>query len=130
MRRTLALGQVLPSVRSEALHIVSKAQADRVISNRSNVSRYTEMLAAVLSVLQTGRSIEITDLKWDGSKAPAYNLAHRMLSAQLIRPYFDRVQVVALSTKTIVQNGSSIEGTTNTTAPVGEVRLFVAPKMI
>lgn len=128
MQRTLLLGQVVPSVRNEALHIVSKAQADRVISNRSNVSRYTEMLAAVLSVLQSGKAVEITDLKWDGSKAPAYNLAHRMLSAQLIRPYFRQVQVVALDKKSIVQLGDTIKGTTNTTAPVGEVRLFVAPK--
>lgn len=128
MQRTLLLGQVVPSVRNEALHIVSKAQADRVISNRSNVSRYTEMLAAVLSVLQSGKAVEITDLKWDGSKAPAYNLAHRMLSAQLIRPYFHRVQVVALHRKSIVEQGDTIKGITNTTAPVGEVRLFVAPK--
>lgn len=128
MQRTLSLGQVLPSVRSEALHIVTKAQADRVISNRSNVSRYTEMMAAVLSVVNSGKAIEITDLKWDGSKAPAYNLAHRMLSAQLIRPYFHQVQVVALDNKSIIENGDTIKGTTNTTAPVGEVRLFVCPK--
>lgn len=128
MQRTLSLGQVLPSVRSEALHIVTKAQAERVISNRSNVSRYVEMMAAVLSVVSSGKAIEITELKWDGSKAPAYNLAHRMLSAQLIRPYFHQVQVVALDNKSIVQLGDTIKGTTNTTAPVGEVRLFVCPK--
>lgn len=128
MQRTFTFGPVIPSVRSEALHIVSKAQAERVISNRSNVSRYTEMLAAVLSVLKGGKAVEISNLEWEGSKAPAYNLAHRMLSAQLIRPYFHQVQVVALDKKTIVQLGETIKGTTNTTAPVGDVRLFVCPK--
>ena len=96
-------------------------------SNRTNWSRLAEVSARVACAIRTGKSVEVTDLFADqtGAKSPAYNLAHRTLSAGLIRPDWHNVRVVALAD--CKSGRGSVSGTSNTTARVGNVRLFFCP---
>lgn len=96
-------------------------------SNRTNWSRLAQVSARVACAIRTGKSVEVTDLFADQTeaKSPAYNLAHRTLSAGLIRPEWHNVRVVALAD--CQSNRTTVSGTSNTTARVGSVRLFLTP---
>jgi len=96
-------------------------------SNRTNWDRMTAILSAVLTVTQTGRSVEITDLFTETTKAPAYHLAHRSLSAGVIRPEWSAVQVVTIRNAGMTAKGSTVTGDSTTTGLVGTVRIFLVP---
>ena len=128
MQHRLELVPVSPKHQTEAARIVEDAVATRKLSNRTNPGRYKNMLAAVMTSAETRKSVDITDLDWGEGKSPAYNLAHRTLSSLLMRPYFDRVTIVALEKSGLRREGSVVMGTSNTTAPPGKVSLFVTPR--
>lgn len=79
-------------------------------SNRTNWPRLERLLAAVFTVITTGTAVDISDLFPMGDKV--YHLAHRALSADLIRPYWPQVQVVAL--KGAEWKGSVVTGESDT----------------
>lgn len=125
----LVLATVSPADSKQATALVAKYRADGGGSNRTNWSQVTAVLSAVLACVRTGKAVELTAFYTDqaGGKSPAYNLAHRQLSAGVIRPMWHRVQVVALVGCQADGKGA-VSGTPNTTAKMGPgVRLFVVP---
>lgn len=128
MHYRLELVPISTSLQSQASRAVEDGLSNRLLSNRTNPARYKRMLAAVMTVMETRKSVEITDLEWGDGKSPAYNLAHRMLSTALMRPYFGKVQVIALDMNGLQMTGNVVSGHSNTTATTGKVRLFVTPK--
>lgn len=130
MQHRLELTTVSSNYRSEASDLVDRARSLGELSNRTQPARYKEMLAAVLTVANTRKSVEVTNLDWGGGTSPAYNLTHRLVSAKLMRPFTTTVQVIALETQSIRPDGSAITGKSNTTAPVGQVRVFVSPRAV
>lgn len=125
---TWLLAKITPADVKSAASIVNEYRANGGGSNRTNWTQVQGILSAVITVIRTGRAVEITGFYMDqiGTKSPAYNLAHRQLSAGVIRPYWHRVQVVALVDATV--KGSEVSGVPNTTIPMGTgVRLFLVP---
>lgn len=145
---TLTIGKVRPADFKSAQKALTEYRNAGNGSNRTNWVRMADVLASVLAVIRSGQSVEVTEMfhptTW-GQKpglAPAYNLAHRALSADLIRPYWHKIQVHALMRVETV--GSTVRGISNTTAvftgdptmrPIGpngadyagSVRLFYGP---
>ena len=131
---TVTVAKVSPALAKQAGEIVAKAKADGLLSNRANLSRMAGVLAGVLTVTKTGQAVEITDLfpatdptTGKAQTAPAYHLAHRALSADLVRPNWHKVRIVPMITDTVTIAKTTITGETSTTAKVGRVRLFIAP---
>ena len=131
---TVTVAKVRPADTKQATELVAKAKANGELSNRANLARMAGVLAGVLTVISTGKAVEITDLfpatdpttgKAQGS--PAYHLAHRSLSADLIRPNWHKVTVVPMLADTVTTDKATITGETSTTAKVGRVRVFLAP---
>lgn len=94
-----------------AAKVVTDARDAGAGSNRTNWSRTTDLLAAVLTAIATGTPVDVTAL-FVGSGGKVYHVAHRALSAATLRPYWSRVQVVAL--KGATYNGRTVEGETDT----------------
>jgi hypothetical protein len=130
MQHRLELTTIGSNYRSEASALVDQALAAGELSNRTQPARYKEMLAAVLTVASTRKSVEVTNLDWGDGKTSGYNLVHRLVSAKLMRPMTTTVQVIALETQSIKPDGSAITGKSNTTAPLRQVRLFVTPRAV
>lgn len=131
---TLTVGKVAPADAKTASEVVGKAREAGELSNRTNLVRMVGILSAVLAVVRTGKAVEVTDLFPDTDPttgkvqtAPAYHLAHRSLSAGVVRPAWHKVRVVPMVTSTVTTGKGTVSGETSTTAKVGKVRLFVAP---
>jgi hypothetical protein len=120
---TLTLSPV-PSVcaKRAATEVANYRESNRT-SNRTNWARVVNTLAAVLTVIKTGDSVEVTDLYPASDGAPLYNLAHRVLSVGAIRPYWDSVRIVVL--KSATDAGKSVTGEPSSTTKVG--RVFICP---
>ena len=135
---SLVLGKSNQADVKQAVALVAQYRANNGGSNRTNWMMVTDMLTCVLACIRTGKAIEITDLytgNWlpqvSSGKSPAYNLAHRQLSAGVIRPLWHRVQVVAL-VRCQSDGKGTVTGTPSSTARFGasstpEVRLFIVP---
>lgn len=96
-------------------------------SNRANWTRIVQVLSAVLTVVRTGKPVEVTAF-YDGEtgKSPAYNIVHRQLSAGVIRPHWKNVQVVALMGAK--ESGKSVTGTPDSRATFAHgARVFICP---
>jgi hypothetical protein len=131
---TLTVGKVSPADSKTAGEVASKAREAGELSNRTNYARMVSMLASVLAVVRTGKAVEITDLfpatdptTGKTQTAPAYHLAHRTLSAGVLRPTWHKVRIVPMVASTMTTGKGTVSGETSTTAKVGRVRLFVAP---
>lgn len=125
---TLAVVKATAPDTAQASRTVDQYRANGGGSNRTNWTQVTAVLCAVLCAIRTGKAVEVTDLYQSaiGGKSPAYNMAHRQLSAGVIRPLWHKVQVVALTGAT--GGKGTVTGTPNTTVPMGAgVRLFVVP---
>lgn len=127
---TLTTGKVRPADLTIAKRTVSEYREQGNGSNRTKWDRVTVLLSAVLTVVGSGRSVEVTDLfdGQDGSKttdSPAYHQVHRALSHGAIRPLWDQVQVVALKDTTSTK--TTVTGVSSTTGKVGRVRVFITP---
>jgi hypothetical protein len=130
---------VRPADTATAVAQIAEARANGLLSNRSNPSRMAGILASVLTVMATGRGVEVSDLfMFDDKgnpvpfgKTSAYNLAHRPLSASQIRPHWENVQVVALVRSTITEKSgakwATITGESSTTAGLDLARVFLVP---
>lgn len=118
-----------PASVASAVATVTEYRENGNGSNRTNWERMTGILSAVLNTISTGMATEVTDLFTDtDSKAPAYHLAHRALSAGAIRPEWQNVQVVTLRTETVqTGKGGIVTGDSTTTGKVGKVRIFITP---
>lgn len=128
---TLALAKITGKQAGEAKAtaeaMVAEYKANGLGSNRTNWSRLAEITARLAVVNGTGKAVEVTDLFTDTeAKAPAYNIAHRALSAGLVRPTWHTVRVIALA-ECKAGKGNTVTGISNTTARVGQVRLFYVP---
>lgn len=124
---TLTLSPVGKADQHKAHQAVDQYRADGNGSNRTNWSRLALVAGAIATVVRTGKAVEVTELFADqiDAKAPAYNIAHRALSAGLVRPDWHAVRVVALAD---CQTGKgTVTGVSNTTARTGRVRLFYVP---
>jgi hypothetical protein len=141
---TLTVTKVTQAQAKSGQATVAKAKADGELSNRTNTARMAGIVSAVLAIIATGKAVEITDLfpavdpiTGKPNTAPAYHLAHRALSANLVRPNWHKVIVVPIVTSTAKVakptkastsvTAFTITGDTSTTAKVGTVRLFLAP---
>lgn len=80
-------------------------------SNRTDWVRLPLLTAAVLTVVSTGKPVDITDL-FAGKGEKLYHLAHRAIGMTLLRPYWGQVQVVAL--KGATYTGKVVTGETDT----------------
>lgn len=126
---TLSVAKATAGDQATARRAIAIYRADGLGSNRTNWAQVTAVLASVLAVVRSGKAVEVTDLYAGqvGTKSPAYNLAHRQLSAGAIRPMWNNVQVVSLIDCKDGKAGT-VTGTPNTTVPMGAgVRLFLAP---
>lgn len=126
---TAVLARVTAGDQATASRAIAIYRADGQGSNRTNWTQVTAVLACVLAVVRSGKAVEITDLYAGqiGTKSPAYNLAHRQLSAGAIRPMWENVQVVCMIDCKDGKAGT-VTGTPTTTVPMGAgVRLFLAP---
>lgn len=96
-------------------------------SNRTNPVRVVGVLSAVLSVIRTGRPVEVTSFyEGENGISPAYNIVHRQLSHGLIRPMWHKVQTVALVD--VVQKGNKVTGRPDTRATFAQgARVFICP---
>jgi len=131
---TLSVAKATPAQIKAGQATVAQAKANCELSNRTDTVRLAGILASVMAVLATGKSVEITDLfpAYDPktgkpNTAPAYHLAHRSLSSSLVRPDWHKVAIVPIVTATAKATKATITGETSTTAKVGTVRLFIAP---
>jgi hypothetical protein len=141
---TLTVTKVTQAQAKAGQVAVAKAGEAGELSNRTNRPRLAGIVSAVLAVIATGKAVEITDLfpavdpiTGKPNTAPAYHLAHRSLSASLVRPNWHKVIVVPIVTSTAKVgkptkastsvSAFTITGDTSTTAKVGTVRLFLAP---
>lgn len=127
MKTTVTTTKITDSKVAEASRAVAQYRDNGNGSNRTNWDRMTAILSAVLTVVQTGKSVEITNLFTETTKAPAYHLAHRSLSAGVIRPEWSAVQVVTIRNAGITAKGSTVTGDSTTTGLVGTVRIFLVP---
>lgn len=124
---TLVIVAIAQGDLKSAQTIVAKYRDENGGSNRANWSRIIGVLSAVLTVVRTGTPVEVTAF-YDGEpgKSPAYNIVHRQLSAGVIRPFWQNVQVVALMGAK--QTGKSVTGTPNSTATFAQgARVFICP---
>lgn len=120
---TLTLTTVTKADQAKADQAVDQYRTNGGGSNRTNWSRLALVAGAIATVLRTGKAVEVTGLFTDTeAKAPAYNIAHRALSAGAVRPDWHRVRVVALADCQTAKG--SVTGVSNTTARTGHVRLF------
>lgn len=96
-------------------------------SNRTNPTRVVGVLSGVLTVIRTGRPVEVTEFyKGEQGISPAYNIVHRQLSHGLIRPMWHKVQTVALVD--VVQKGNKVTGRPDTRATFAQgARVFLCP---
>lgn len=130
---TLTIGKVRPADLTTAKRTVSEYREQGNGSNRTKWDRVTVLLSAVLTVVGSGRSVEVTELFTgsDGNNdqrttdSPAYHQVHRALSHGAIRPLWDQVQVVALKDTTSTK--TTVTGVSSTTGKVGRVRVFITP---
>lgn len=129
MNMTITTTKVTAGASRQAVATVTEYRENGNGSNRTKWERVTAVLSAVLTVIETGLPVEITDLFTEtDAKAPAYHLAHRILSAGVVRPEWANVQVVTMRTGTITTGkGGTITGETTTTGKVGTVRVFITP---
>lgn len=118
---TITVAQVSDEAREESNRMVA-AYAETNGSNRTNWGRVEAVLAAVLTVLATGASVEVTD-DFIGGTSPMYNIVHRCLSMGLIRPHWHQVKVLVLFNTT--QKGAKVTGTKSST--IREGRAFIVP---
>jgi len=134
--------QVVPVRQADttlAVAQINEARANGLLSNRSNPFRMAGILASVLTVMATGRGVEVSNLfMFDekGNPVPfgktsAYNLVHRPLSASQIRPHWENVQVVALMRSTITEKSgakwTTVTGESNTGWGFDKSRAFLVP---
>lgn len=86
------------TVRAADAKAAAKAVADyRAAGNGSNATNWPRveiLLARVLTVIATGKAVDVSDLFAHGDKP--YHLAHRALSQGAILPYWHKVSPVAL----------------------------------
>lgn len=110
-----------------AAALVAEYRSNGNGSNRANWERIQIVLSAVLAVIRTGSPVEITAaFAGESGKSPAYNVAHRQLSAGVIRPNWENVQIVALVD--VRQNGKNVTGTPSSTATFARSpRVFICP---
>ena len=127
MKTTVTTTAITDSRVAQASRAVTEYRDNGNGSNRTNWDRMTAILSAVLTVVQTGKSAEITNLFTETTKAPAYHLAHRSLSAGVIRPEWSAVQVVTIRNAGMTAKGSTVTGDSTTTGLVGTVRIFLVP---
>ena len=94
-------------------------------SNRTQWGRLQAVLTACMAVVATGKAVEGTaDFAEAMGGCAAYNLVHRPLSTDLVRPYWNNLQVYAL--RNIRESKGQVTGESSTTAKTG-VRLFIGP---
>ena len=105
--------QVSPKSAKFAAEAVEKFRTNGGGSNSTNWARLEALLAAVVQVCSNGVPVEITASVEASGSASAYHVAHRALSAELLRPYWGEVQIVAL--RNVVRNGDEITGESSTT---------------
>jgi hypothetical protein len=104
---------VTPKAAKAAADAVEQFRANGGGSNRTNWARTEAILASVLVVVATGTPVDISSSVVATGSSSAYHLAHRVLSTDLLRPYWGSVQVLAL--KNAVWNGSEVTGESSTT---------------
>jgi len=95
-----------------AENMIKEYRANGGGSNRTNWERTRVILSAILTVLKNGIPVEVSESVEATGSASAYHIAHRVLSTDLMRPYWESVQVVAL--KNAVRNGDEITGQSDT----------------
>lgn len=124
---TLTLNSVAVTDYAVARKIVSEYRETNGGSNRANWDRIISVLASVLSVIRTGKPVDVTNIYADSvGKAPAYNVLHRQLSAGVIRPYWQSVQAVALID--VTYKGKTVVGKPSSTALFEQgTKLFICP---
>ena len=102
-------------------------------SNRSQWARMEAVLIACMTVVATGKAVEITDDFFfakgeevaDGT-SPWYNTVHRVLSTEIVRPYWENVKPYALVN--VREANGQVTGTSRTEkATKAGMRLFIGP---
>jgi hypothetical protein len=109
---SLTLRNASPQDAKQATAIVAKYRESGNGSNRANWERVTLLLSAVLTVLRTGDSVEVSSLFPAGGSDKVYHTAHRALSHGAIRPYWGNVVVIGMRNTT--RNGKTVTGETTT----------------
>lgn len=110
---TFTTAKVSPSDAQQAQKLVTEYRDNGNGSNRANWARVTALLAVVLTVIRTGKSVDVSDLfPVDGSDK-VYHTAHRALSHGAIRPYWHNVAVVGM--RNVTATRTEITGETTTT---------------
>jgi hypothetical protein len=126
MEITLTLTTVTAADAKRAAKALADYRESNRTSNRTNWSRMTEVLTAVYAAVRSGDSVEVTSIlatRKADEITSAYNLVHRMLSANALRPHWDSVMVHALTN--YVREGNTVTGTSNTTAK--DALVFITP---
>lgn len=118
---TFTTTTVRPADAKAAAKAIADYRAAGNGSNRTDWGRVEILLARVLTVIATGKAVDVSDLFATGGKP--YHVAHRALSQGAIRPYWSRVQVVALKGATfgkgtVTGDSDTARGTTVLIAPV------------
>lgn len=106
-----------------AAAIVAEARKSGAGSNKTNWARTERLLAAVLTVIATGTPVDITEALGEAGAKP-YHTAHRALSGAPLRPYWHKVQVVALRNaefagREVTGETDTVRGRTVLLTPVG-----------
>jgi hypothetical protein len=119
---SISISQVSPIDTKRATALVADYRESGNGSNRTDWARVVVLLASVLAVVRSGKSVEITDLFPAGASGKQYHTAHRALSAGIVRPYWSGVVVQVV--RNDLQVGKAITGESTTTR---SGRVFLTP---
>jgi hypothetical protein len=98
--------KVSQAVARRANAIIDNARAQGAGSNRTDWARTLTLLAACEQVIAFGVPVVVS------VGTPAYHITHRALNTGILRPYWSKVQVVAL--RDVKWEGSVVSGETDT----------------
>ena len=131
MQITLTVTKPSARVAAEAKAIVDNYVAEMRAAKKkgcgnTNWARLTAIVAVCLTVIETQKSVEVTDLFADaiGGKTAPYVMLQRCLNTATTKPYWEYVKPYSLAN--VTESKGKVTGESATSKKAG-VRLFYGP---
>jgi len=109
---TLSTRKVTAKVTKQATALVATYRESGLGSNRANWVRTIALLGAVLTAIESGDAVDVTNLFPASGAGKQYHVGHRALGQGLVRPYWKEVTVVVLKDAKVTKGKVTGESTT------------------
>jgi hypothetical protein len=109
---TLSTRKVTAKVTKQATALVATYRESGLGSNRANWARTIALLGAVITAIESGDAVDVTDLFPASGAGKQYHVCHRALSSGMVRPSWGQVTVVVLKDATVTKGKVTGESTT------------------